>query len=76
MIQADSDQLGCVCPDCGFRCRDCQGTDTVISREALSSLAADPRFQPEHIAENFAPADPDDDADWGKEAWQTRWRDG
>lgn len=57
MVQADSEVLGCVCPDCGYRCRDCLGTDTVVSREALRSLAADPRFQPENIAANFLPAD-------------------
>ena len=47
MIQADSDRLGCVCPDCGYRCRDCLGTDTVVSREHLLDLARDPRFFPE-----------------------------
>ena len=55
MVQADSDILGCVCPDCGYRCTDCLGTNTVVSREALASLAFDPRFQPENIAKNFAP---------------------
>ncbi len=53
MVQADSDLLGCVCPDCGYRCRDCLGTDTVVSRESLRSLAFDPRFDPENIAANF-----------------------
>ena len=53
MVQADSDLLGCVCPDCGNRCRDCLGTDTVVSRESLRALAADPRFFPENIAANF-----------------------
>ncbi len=55
MVQADSDRLGCVCPDCGYRCRDCLGTDTVVSREGLRSLAFDPRFSPEAIAANFTP---------------------
>ena len=66
MVQADSEVLGCVCPDCGYRCWDCLGTDTVVSREALRSLAADPRFQPENIAANFLPADevdPQEDTD-------------
>lgn len=55
MIQAESDHLGCVCPDCGYRCNDCLGTNTVVSREALRSLAFDPRFQPSTLAESFLP---------------------
>ena len=35
MIQAESDHLGCVCPDCGYRCNDCLGTNTVVGRESL-----------------------------------------
>ena len=61
MIQADSDRLGCVCPDCGYRCRDCLGTDTVVSREHLLDLARDPRFFPENIARTFAPGDEEDE---------------
>ena len=61
MIQADSDRLGCVCPDCGYRCRDCLGTDTVVSREHLLDLARDPRFFPENIARNFAPGDDEEE---------------
>mgnify|MGYP006873212546 CR=1 FL=1 len=53
MIQADSDHLGCVCPDCGRRCQDCLGTDTVVSEDKLSALALDPRFSPEAIAMSF-----------------------
>ncbi len=53
MIQAESDHLGCVCPTCGYRCNDCLGTDTVVSRDHLASLAQDPRFSPENLAANF-----------------------
>ena len=53
MIQAESDRLGCVCPDCGYRCGDCLGTDTVVSRERLKELAFDPRFDPENLAASF-----------------------
>ncbi len=53
MIQAESDHLGCVCPDCGYRCNDCLGTDTVVSRDRLKELAADPRFDPENLAASF-----------------------
>ena len=47
MIQAESDHLGCVCPECGYRCNDCLGTDSVVSRDHLARLALDPRFSPE-----------------------------
>ena len=56
MIQADSRLLGCVCPDCGYRCQDCLGTNTVVSRDRLRDLAADPRFRPENILRNFQDA--------------------
>ena len=61
MTQAESAKLGCVCPDCGYRCQDCLGTNTVVSREALKSLAFDPRFDPQNIAASFERADEDDD---------------
>ncbi len=35
MIQSESGQTGCVCPECGYRCHACMGTNTVISREDL-----------------------------------------
>ena len=54
MVQADSDHLGCVWPDCGYRCTDCLGTDTVVSREHLAALAFDPRFSPEALEQDFA----------------------
>ena len=38
MIQAESLSLGCVCPDCLYRCSACMGTNTVVSREALCEL--------------------------------------
>ena len=42
-----------VCPECGYRCNDCLGTDTVVSRERLKDLAFDPRFNPENLAASF-----------------------
>ena len=38
MIQAEGLDLGCVCPDCLFRCRAYMGTNTVVSRENLKHL--------------------------------------
>jgi hypothetical protein len=57
MVQAESDALGCVCPECGFRCRDCLGTDTVVPRDALAALARDPRFFPENLRKAFDPSE-------------------
>ena len=38
MIQSESLNLACVCPQCLFRCSACMGTNTVVSREALKNL--------------------------------------
>ena len=66
MIQAESERLGCVCPECGNRCRDCLGTDTVVPRDQLAKLASDPRFSPESLAETFeSPADGYEDEEDG-----------
>ena len=32
--------LGCCCPDCGYRCSACLGTDSVLSREAILAFKA------------------------------------
>lgn len=39
MIQSESLDLGCVCPECLYRCRACMGTNSVVSREALKNLS-------------------------------------
>ncbi len=49
MIQTESVRLGCVCPDCGYHCADCLGTDSVVSRTGLEALREDPRFLPENL---------------------------
>lgn len=62
MIQAESDHLGCVCPDCGYRCNDCLGTNTVVSKESLKALAFDPRFDPDTILQNaFLPQEDEEE---------------
>lgn len=63
MVQADSDRLGCVCPDCGYRCNDCLGTNTVVSHDRLRDLANDPRFAPEAFADLFRPAPREEEDD-------------
>lgn len=75
MIQAESDFLGCVCPDCGYRCRDCLGTDTVVSREQLRTLALDPRFAPENLAASFEEAEREDWAEDDREMDERSWID-
>ena len=69
MVQAESDLLGCVCPDCGYRCTDCLGTDTVVSRDRLKELAFDPRFDPENLAASFETNEEDE---WSDE--RTTWQ--
>ena len=44
MTHSESMELGCVCPECGYRCKACLGTNTVLSRDALKSLANNPAF--------------------------------
>lgn len=38
MIQSEGSQLGCVCPNCLYRCKACLGTDSVISREDMLAM--------------------------------------
>lgn len=40
MVQSEGIEKGCVCPACGARCKQCLGTDSVVSREDLSAAAA------------------------------------
>ncbi len=42
MVQAEDSKLGCICPECFNRCRDCLGTDSVMTREQLLKLREDP----------------------------------
>ncbi len=61
MIQSESERLGCVCPDCGWHCADCLGTDTVVPRGALKNLADDPRFSPEALSDSLGLLHPEAD---------------
>ncbi|MDO5434886.1 MAG: hypothetical protein Q4G19_00795 [Clostridia bacterium] len=61
MVQAESDHLGCVCQECGYRCTDCLGTDTVVPKDRLAQLAFDPRFSPESLASSFDTTAEDDE---------------
>ena len=69
MIQAESLHLGCVCPECGYRCTDCLGTNTVVPRDQLARLQEDPRFDPEALAASLRdPEETGPDADdWSED---------
>ena len=57
MIQSEGLDVGCVCPQCLFRCRACMGTNTVVSRENLKYLVfTDPMAAHEAQEEAGAPA--------------------
>lgn len=40
MAHAEGESMGCVCPDCGRRCRACLGAGAVVRPEDLHTLAA------------------------------------
>lgn len=42
MVHSEGLELGCVCPECGYRCKACLGTNSVISRDALKEIRRDP----------------------------------
>ncbi len=71
MVQAESAALGCVCPECGYRCADCLGTDTVVPRDRVAALAADARFSPERFRELFAA--PEDGGGDSRDAEDADW---
>ena len=49
MVHSEGIELGCVCPECGARCKMCLGTDSVVPREALRQVAA--RFYTQAMSE-------------------------
>ena len=42
MVHSEGLELGCVCPNCGYRCKACLGTDSVVGRDSLKNLQFDP----------------------------------
>ena len=61
MAQSEGLEMGCVCPQCGTRCKDCLGTNSVISRETLRSLKQvswiSPSFDSDVPSDDRLPAD-------------------
>jgi hypothetical protein len=37
MIQAESENT-CICPDCGYRCTACLGTNSMLSKEEIKQM--------------------------------------
>ena len=73
MIQAESDYLGCVCPECGYRCKACLGTNSVVGREALKNLANNETLMRDIFTSFDEPdegpeVDPSPDK-WGEDQW-------
>lgn len=46
MVQSETDAQACVCPNCGYRCNACLGTNSMISKEQLEKLKATDWFDP------------------------------
>ena len=74
MARSEGLELGCVCPQCGYRCKACLGTNSVVSRDALKGLAFDESLMRDIFAAldaEDAPADVDESPDkWGDDQWE------
>lgn len=46
MIQSETEEQACVCPQCGYRCNACLGTNSVITKERLAQLKGTQWFEP------------------------------
>ena len=73
MVQSEGLELGCVCPTCGYRCKACLGTDSVVGREALNDLKDNALLMRE-IFSSFDDPDEAEDTDgspdkWGEDQW-------
>ena len=75
MVQSEGLELGCVCPACGYRCKACLGTDSVVGREALSRLKDDALLMKD-IFSSFDEPDSPPEADPSPDKWgDDQWRD-
>ena len=73
MVQSEGLELGCVCPECGYRCKACLGTDSVVSREGLKNLVYNDTLMRDIFtsfddSEDGPEKDPSPDK-WGDEQW-------
>ena len=59
MVHSEGLALGCVCPNCGYRCKACLGTDSVVSRDSLKDIRFDPAIM-DDILSSFDETDEDE----------------
>jgi len=67
MIQAEGFNFGCVCPECLNRCRDCMGTNTVMTPDQLHSVLAAREQTDASVADDYddgVPSGPSTREDW------------
>ena len=62
MVHSESMELGCVCPQCGYRCKACLGTDSVVNRDSLKGIANNPVIMRD-IMTSFDPEEPREQPD-------------
>lgn len=75
MVQSEGLELGCVCPNCGYRCKACLGTDSVVGREALGRLADDALLMRD-ILSSFDETDEGEPLDDAPDKWSDdQWTD-
>ncbi len=75
MVQSEGIELGCVCPQCGYRCKACLGTDSVVDRDRLKDLK-DNALLMQEIFDSFDAADDAADVDASPDKWsEDQWRD-
>ena len=74
MVHSEGLELGCVCPNCGYRCKACLGTDSVVSRDALKGLVNNEMLMRDIFTsfdESDAPREIDPSPDkWGDGQWE------
>ena len=75
MVQSEGLELGCVCPDCGYRCKACLGTDSVVSRDALKGLVFNEALMRD-IFTSFDEPDAGPEVDPSADKWgEAQWED-
>ena len=62
MVHSEGLELGCVCPNCGYRCKACLGTDYVVGKGSLKDLQFDPALMND-IFSSFDDEDADEERD-------------
>ena len=66
MVHSEGLELGCVCPNCGYRCKACLGTNSVVSRENLRGIQYNPALMRDILSglEDDPPEEEDDFDPW------------